>query len=174
MCFCVHVRLRCTFGVVRASALQTARIECAPVSQVIIDGTTSHTHDPSRKLQSFLWEDVTSGEVVGKNQLAKCFYPFGTYTMALTVTDDGMEALATSQTIVVAPESEVPGTHLPPSLLALPCTGAAPPGNEPDAAQRPLHATVRMRCTLADGDGGNACNTRSRATPRCLCCSSAW
>lgn len=77
--------------------------------QVVIDGTTSHTHDPSRKLQSFLWEDVTSGEVVGKRQVAKCFYPFGTYTMSLTVTDDALEALATTRTIVVAPESEVPG-----------------------------------------------------------------
>lgn len=80
--------------------------------QVIIDGTTSHTHDPSRKLQSFLWEDVTSGEVVGKKQIAKCFYPFGTYTMSLTVTDDAMEALATTRTVVVARESEVPGTFL--------------------------------------------------------------
>lgn len=77
--------------------------------QVIIDGSTSHTHDPNRKLQSFLWEDVTSGEVVSKNEVANCFYPFGTYTMSLTITDDAMLSLSTSQTIVVAPEKEVPG-----------------------------------------------------------------
>lgn len=78
--------------------------------QVIIDGSTSHTHDPNRKLQAFLWEDVTSGEVVSKDQVANCFYPFGTYTMSLTITDDSMLSLSTTQTVVVAPEREVPGT----------------------------------------------------------------
>lgn len=87
--------------------------------QVIIDGSTSHTHDPNRKLQAFLWEDVTSGEVVGKNEVAKCFYPFGTYTMSLTITDDAMLSLSTSQTIVVAPEKEVPGALAPPVLACV-------------------------------------------------------
>eukprot|EP00892_Ulva_mutabilis_P000625 jgi/Ulvmu1/10563/UM065_0017.1 len=100
-------------------------------SQVIIDGSTSHTHDPSRKLNSYLWEDITSGEVVSKKQVAKCFYPFGTYTMSLTVTDDALEALATTQTVVVAPESQVPGSL---TQIYLGATQLQPVPGKPDKA----------------------------------------
>lgn len=78
--------------------------------QILIDGSTSHTHAPGRSMTAFLWEDASSGSVIGKDQVLKCFYPFGTYTVSLTVTDDAFETAATSQTIVVAPESKVPGT----------------------------------------------------------------
>jgi hypothetical protein len=77
--------------------------------QIFLDGSTSHTHAPDRKLVSFLWEDVTSGQVVGKNQVVKCFYPFGTYTLSLTIADSATETLSTSRTVIVAPESKVPG-----------------------------------------------------------------
>lgn len=92
--------------------------------QITIDGSTSHTHAPGRKLQSFVWEDVMSKQVVGKGEIVECCYPFRTYTLALTITDDAMESLTSTQTIVVAPESSVPGTILSPafcSLVALEC-----------------------------------------------------
>ena len=106
--------------------------------QVIIDGSTSHTHDPNRKLQAFLWEDVTSGEVVSKNQVPQCFYPFGTYTLALTITDDAMESLGTSQTVVVARESNVPGTDTP----CLHFAGLQPSMHCRDAEMYSLHVRL--------------------------------
>lgn len=60
-------------------------------------------------MAAFLWEDASAGAIVGKNQVLQCFYPFGTYTVSLTVTDDAFESASTSMTIVVAPESKVPG-----------------------------------------------------------------
>lgn len=44
--------------------------------------------------------------------------------MSLTITDDALETLATSMTIVVAPESQVPGMLLQsmaPSMAAMSC-----------------------------------------------------
>jgi hypothetical protein len=78
--------------------------------QVLVDGSTSLTHAPGRKMATFLWEDSSSGAIIGKNDVLQCFYPFGTYTVSLTVTDSAFETASTSQTIVVAPESRVPGT----------------------------------------------------------------
>jgi hypothetical protein len=84
--------------------------------KVFIDGSTSHTHAPNRALAAFLWEDAASGSVIGKDQVVKCFYPFGTYTVSLALTDDKFETASTSQTIVVAPESKVPGANPAPQL----------------------------------------------------------
>lgn len=78
--------------------------------QILIDGSTSHTHAPGREMAAFLWEDAGSEAVIGKDQVLQCWYPFGTYTVSLTVTDNRMETAATSITVVVAPESKVPGT----------------------------------------------------------------
>ena len=77
--------------------------------QVFLDGTTSHTHDAGRSLVSTLWQDVSSKAVVSKSTVARCFYPFGEYTLSLSITDDAMETLATTRTIVVAPDTRVPG-----------------------------------------------------------------
>lgn len=66
----------------------------------------------------FLWEDASSGSIIGKDQALSCFYPFGTYTVSLTITDDAFETASTSQTIVVAPESKVPGTLCTVNCLA--------------------------------------------------------
>lgn len=82
--------------------------------QIQIDGSTSHTHAPGRKLQSFVWEDVPSKQVVGKGEVVRCFYPFGTHTLSLTITDDAMESLSSTVTVVVAPESSVPGAYFVP------------------------------------------------------------
>lgn len=81
------------------------------VAQVFLDGTTSHTHDAGRSLVSRIWQDVSSGAVVSKEATARCFYPFGEYTLALTIVDDAMQSLATCRTVVVAPDHRVPGAH---------------------------------------------------------------
>jgi hypothetical protein len=80
--------------------------------QVSLDGSGSHTHGASEYLVGMKWRDVASGAQIADAPSHSCLFPFGTYTVALTITDNlGGEGVAL-ETIVVAPFDNVPGTLL--------------------------------------------------------------
>jgi hypothetical protein len=76
---------------------------------VEIDGTGGHTHGPGASVISHVWADIGSGAVISKQQSLSCFYPFGGYTLELTITDNFRESDSTTRIIVVAPDTKVPG-----------------------------------------------------------------
>lgn len=77
--------------------------------QVTLDGSGSHTHAVDADLAGFVWEDVSTRAVLAKTDKLSCFFPIGTHTISLTITDTKQRSLATTQTFVVAKQESTPG-----------------------------------------------------------------
>jgi hypothetical protein len=81
-------------------------------TQVTLDGSGSHTHGKNDRLEALAWTDIASGKGVSVNTSIACFYPFGTHTVQLKITDNNSKTETVTSTIIVAPDSDVPGTLL--------------------------------------------------------------
>lgn len=134
---------------------------------VMLSGTGSHTHAPGRDIEAYKWTDVASGLTVSSEGAIACWYPFGSYTLSIEITDTVGETDSTTWSVAVAPLSDVPGTLLEAfntsdaaTLPSKPMYGEVVPEAFEVAAPPPLAGPLvfRMRGTTAF-EGGPAALT---------------
>lgn len=91
-----------------------AAFTCA---QIELDATASHTHEAGGDLVQFDWKEIRSDTLIASQAGAdaaspkiSCFFPFGTYTISMTIHNTHGATDTASETVVIAPLGNVPGT----------------------------------------------------------------